>query len=194
MGLALEFVTTRAEFSSQLMFRTLPSSFSMFGEKPLLGERERRLDRPCKTETCLRAVLLNCAVLLAHVCPQNRCTALIWVQKRGCLAQTRAQLNCVLYKHMKGHGPGPEVLEVVSKSHRHFLIWIYCWSVCPRAWNSLSAKQAWQEFQHSSPYNTQLICFKPDPQWSSPEKKVQFSLPPIQHSALDLFAKMGNQY
>lgn len=51
MGLTLEFVASRAEFSSQLMFRTLPSCLSLFGEKPLLGRRERRLDRPFKTKT-----------------------------------------------------------------------------------------------------------------------------------------------
>lgn len=115
---------------------------------------------------------------------------------RDVAALLRPGLSWVVcfYKHMKGHGPSPEVLEVVSKSHRYFLIWIHCWSVCPRAWNSLSAKQAQQEFQHFFPYNTQLICFKPDPQWSSPERKVWFGLPPIQHSALDLSTKMGNQY
>lgn len=74
-GLTLEFVTTRAEFSSQLVFRTSAPSLSMFGEKPLLSGRKRRLDRPFMTEICLRAVLLSCTVPLAHICPQNWCTA-----------------------------------------------------------------------------------------------------------------------
>lgn len=122
-GLALEFVTTRAEFSSQLLFRTLPPTLSMFGEKPLLSRRERKLDRPFKTETCLRAVLLSCPAPLAHVFAHRSDAQLLPVlQRRGCPDQSRAQLSCVLYKHMKGHGPSPEVLEVVSKSHRHFLI------------------------------------------------------------------------
>lgn len=123
MGLTLEFVTSRAEFSSQLMFRTLPSSLSLFGEKPLLGRRERRLDRVFKTETCLRAVLLSCTVPLAHGFAHRTDAQLLPVLQRcGCPAQTRAQLSSVLYKHMKGHGPGPEVLELIRKSHRHFLI------------------------------------------------------------------------
>lgn len=53
-GLTLEFVTTRAEFSSQLVFRTSAPSLSMFGEKPLLSGRKRRLDRPFMTEICLK--------------------------------------------------------------------------------------------------------------------------------------------
>jgi len=38
------------------------------------------------------------------------------------LFRTRVLLSWMLYKHMEDHGPCPEVLEVVSKSHRHFLI------------------------------------------------------------------------